>query len=114
MTTEQHSAAIYSELENALDLKELVELFVVEMPDRIAAMERALSNGDREALELAAHQLKGSAGSYGFHGLTPLAAAVEDALRAGESDQQVAHQLQQLLGACRLVRAGNRDSMKGR
>jgi len=65
---------------------ELVEMFVDEMPERIALLGEALASGDRESLERTAHQMKGSAGSYGFDQLTPYAAAVARNRSAKQSE----------------------------
>ena len=74
-------APIFSTLANDRVLGELVKMYVAEMPDRMAALENAYSGGDRELLRRTAHQMKGAAGSYGFHGLTQSAAALESAVR---------------------------------
>ncbi|MDP6554248.1 MAG: Hpt domain-containing protein [Pirellulaceae bacterium] len=59
-------ATIHSPMASASVYGELVEMYVDEMPDRIAALERAFDSGDMEGLQRAAHQMKGAAGSYGF------------------------------------------------
>jgi HPt (histidine-containing phosphotransfer) domain-containing protein len=98
--------AIYSTFAADPDFGELVELYVQEMPGRIAVLEAAFANGDMDDLSLKAHQLKGAAGSYGFGQLTPIAAAVERAARNREPVQEIKKTLQELIDACRQVRAG--------
>lgn len=100
------AAPLYSTLGADAELGELVELFVAEMPDRIAALERALADRDWGELRRAAHQLKGAAGSYGFGPLTPLAAAVEDTVRSERPADTLRGALEELLAACRQVRGG--------
>lgn len=98
-------APLYSEF-GVGDLADLVEMFVDEMPQRIESLQ-ALANGqDWESLGRAAHQLKGSAGSYGFGQLTPAAAGLESAIRNGEPAAATLAALEALLGLCRRVRAG--------
>ncbi|MDB4948752.1 MAG: response regulator [Gemmatimonadetes bacterium] len=53
------------------------------LPARLAEMERAIAMGDMELLQREAHKLKGAAAGYGLARLSEIAAAAEDALRAG-------------------------------
>jgi HPt (histidine-containing phosphotransfer) domain-containing protein len=97
---------IYSSFGSDSDMGELVQMFVEEMPDRIAVFERASAQGDKEWLRRAAHQMKDAAGNFGFDQLTPLAVAVEDAIRANDPEEQVLNSLRELIGLCRQVRSG--------
>lgn len=105
-TATADSKPIYSSFGNDPDLGELVQMFVAEMPDRIAVFEQTSARGDREGLRRAAHQMKGAAGSYGFDQLTSLAATLESALLADEREEQVLNALRELIGLCRQVRSG--------
>jgi len=103
------AAPIYSTLGGDPDLGELVEMYVDEMPERIASLEQAFSNGDQESLQSlkrAAHQLKGAGESYGFSQLTPLAAAVEYSVRDGEPEEAIFNSLKELVAVCKRVRSG--------
>jgi len=91
------TAPIYSTLGGDPDLGELVEMYVDEMPERIASLEQAFSSGDQESLQRAAHQLKGAGESYGFCQLTPLAAAVEYSVRDGEPEEAILKSLKELV-----------------
>lgn len=102
----QAASIHYSTLASDPDLAELVELFVAEMPQRLAKLLADFEQGNWELLGRTAHQLKGAAGSYGFHQLTPLAAELEQAVRGGASIEQVQESLDQLSGMCRCLRAG--------
>lgn len=97
---------LYSTLGADPDLGELVQMFVDEMPDRIAVFETAQTQGDTDRLRRAAHQLKGAAGSHGFDILTQRAGELEAALRQQEPEVEVQRLLDELLGLCRLVRGG--------
>ncbi len=57
------------------EMVDLVELFVRELPQRVAALEAAASAGD--GLRRLAHQLKGAGSGYGFAELSAAAAALE-------------------------------------
>ena len=100
------SDALYSSLATDPDLAELAEMYVDEMPDKIAAFELAFSSGDLESLRQKAHQLKGSAGSYGFDQLTAGAAALEASIRDERSLDQICDALNLMIGLCRRVRSG--------
>lgn len=97
---------IYSTFGGDPDLGPLVELYVSEMPDRIRSLEEAHASGNWDELRRVAHQMKGSAGSYGFDCLTPLAYAVEMAARQGDDETAITEALTELLRTCRSVRAG--------
>ena len=56
-------------------LKEIAEMFVDQCPDALAEVHRAVESNDSDALQNAAHSLKGSVGNFGAK------AAFEAALR---------------------------------
>lgn len=72
---------IYSSLGADDDLAELIELFVSEIPDRLAILKRLAEGSQYDELARNAHQLKGAGGSYGFQELTMQAAALETAAK---------------------------------
>ena len=104
MTTNQ--TAIYSDFGGEPEMGELVEMFVEEMPDRINAIVESLGRGDLEALQYATHQMKGAAGSYGFHQLTAYAAEAESLVRNEQSEENVCKAVHELIDQCQRVRAG--------
>ena len=104
MTTDQ--TAIYSDFGGDPEMGELVEMFVAEMPDRIDSIIESLGRGDLESLQYATHQMKGAAGSYGFHQLTPYAAEAESSVREEQSEETVCRAVHELIDQCQRVRAG--------
>ena len=100
------SSELYSTLGSDPDLAELVEMFVAEMPERIAHLLSLFEQQNGEQLGRTAHQLKGAAGSYGFHQLTPYAAKLESAVRGGAPLEQVQQALTELVEICQCLRAG--------
>jgi len=62
--------------ENA-SFAEIVTQFVAGLNERVARMEDAIRAADFDALRVAAHQLKGSGGGYGYPILTERAAELE-------------------------------------
>jgi len=95
----------YSSLGDDPDLADIVDLFVDEMPGRVAALVDGLEKHDRDGLGMAAHQLKGAAGSYGFHQLTPYAAKLEQAARSPVPEEELRDAVDALIDVCRRVRA---------
>ncbi len=100
------SAEIYSSLVDDEDLRELVELFVAEIPERTAKLVDAMQSGDIAEVGRFAHQLKGAAGSYGFDGVTPIASRLEHAARPGEPEGEIEAALEELVDICGRLRAG--------
>jgi HPt (histidine-containing phosphotransfer) domain-containing protein len=97
----------YSRLADDADLAELIELFVGELPDRLACMTAAAESADWKLLGNLAHQLKGAGGSHGFDSLTPLAYQLERAARTGQSAADIHAALNALKAGCSLLRAGS-------
>ena len=76
---------VVSEFANDEEMAELVERFTAALPAVARRLEEALAADDREAIRRTAHQLKGSAGGYGFPTLTAAAGRLEARAREGEA-----------------------------
>jgi PAS domain S-box-containing protein len=68
------------------DMQELIDCFCEGLPDYLTKIENAYDNEEWESLQDVAHQLKGSAGSFGFPELTLKAKALEIALKNAQMD----------------------------
>lgn len=101
----EKSLPLYSVLAKNPDLRELVQMFVDEMPHRIEKLTRELTAKDWQELLATAHQLKGSAGSYGFQEISPAAGTVEDLIRADSQESDVARAVHELVSICQRVTA---------
>jgi HPt (histidine-containing phosphotransfer) domain-containing protein len=101
-----YSECIFSSLGADADLRDIVELFVDEMPARVAVLLDRLNTGDWEGLRQAAHQLKGAAGSYGFGPISPSAGRVESAIRNGEPEERIRQTVLDLVDLCGRARCG--------
>ena len=97
---------LYSSFGDDPDLGEIVQMFVEEMPDRIATLLDQLQASDWEGLRRTAHQLKGAAGSYGFDVLTDTAADLESHVRQGDPETQIHAAVEELVDMCRRLRDG--------
>jgi signal transduction histidine kinase/DNA-binding response OmpR family regulator len=93
---------IVSDVADDRELAEVLAAFVRRLPDRLAAMERALGLRDLESLAMLAHQMRGAASGYGFPAITDAAAALESAAR---THGQVERRLADLVLLCRRARA---------
>lgn len=69
---------LVSEFADDQEFSDLIELFVSELPDRLATIQGALGDADYVAIERLAHQLKGAAPGYGFPTIGEAAEHVED------------------------------------
>ncbi|HZI38445.1 MAG TPA: response regulator, partial [Acidimicrobiia bacterium] len=78
-------AAIFERVDGDGELlAELVDLFVADSPGLVLALQAAVDAGDAEALERAAHTLKGSAGNFGPSRLAELALELQSLGRTGD------------------------------
>lgn len=71
-------------------VREVVDIFLEDAPQRVAAIREAATSGDAKALARAAHTLKGSAGHLGAKGLQALCARLEEMVGGGEVDDALA------------------------
>ncbi|MBN4052759.1 Hpt domain-containing protein [Roseiflexus sp. AH-315-K22] len=69
---------IVSEFADDKEFSDLIELFVSELPDRVAAIESAFEAQNHEEVFRLTHQLKGSGPGYGFPTIGEAAGVVEE------------------------------------
>ena len=93
ITAESSSGTLdrYAELLALMDgdealLHELIDVFLEDAPQRLAAVRAALSARDAGALYKAAHALKGSAGNFGAPEVVGHAVKIEALAREGNID----------------------------
>lgn len=91
---------LYSDLSTDPDMLELVEMFVSELPDRVAAIEQAVEQANLADLAKLSHQLKGAGGGYGFSSITEAAAVVEKQAKLQTDISAVQESLGELLSLC--------------
>ncbi|MFQ5410855.1 MAG: Hpt domain-containing protein [Phycisphaerae bacterium] len=97
--------ALISELSDDADMVELVEMFVEELPQRVAGLEAAIQQGDLDALSTIAHQLKGAAGGYGFPTITDAARRLEESTKAHEELDTLTEEVKAIASLCGRARA---------
>lgn len=86
----------------------LVTQFVAGLSERVTRMEEAIRAADFNSLQVAAHQLKGSGGGYGYPILTERAAQLERHARDQALDQCV-ESIEELKTICERVVVDSAD-----
>lgn len=94
------TATIGSTLSIDPDMVELVELFLSEVPERLAVMAEAFEQQNWSELRRAAHQWKGAGGSYGYPQLSAAAATLEMACASGRPQDEIKRHLDGLVELC--------------
>ena len=98
-------APLVSELAHDADMLDLVEMYVAELPTRVDAIQSALRQGDLDTLTRLSHQMKGSAGGYGFPQITDAARAVELDCKAKADLAKITDEVRALADLCARARA---------
>lgn len=93
--------AIHCEFADDPEMRELAEMFLADMSDRIEELERAWSEQDLTALARLAHQLKGASGGYGYPSLSEMAAQVERAIDQCAKLDAIQSAFDSLVDSCR-------------
>lgn len=87
---------VRSEFEHDPDYRDLLQIFAGALPDRRRSLHEAWQTGNFQELRVLAHQLKGAGGGFGFHGLTELAAELEQACKSA-TPREIGGALERLL-----------------
>ena len=77
--------------------RDLVQGFLTGIPEKISSIEGARSAGDDESLRTQVHQIKGSAGSYGFPSVSHCARRCQEVLRGGVGTEEADLRLDELV-----------------
>jgi HPt (histidine-containing phosphotransfer) domain-containing protein len=99
--SKDESDLLVSNLAGDPDLADLLEEFISELPARAGAIEQARAAGDFDTLIRLGHQLKGSAGAYGFPSITEAAANLEHIARRRASLEELIGAVQSVADLCR-------------
>lgn len=106
MQTTQVLQPVYSAYGNDVNLAELVEIFVRDLPSRVDTLRSHCVEEDWESLARVAHQLNECACSYGFAHLGTLAARLEHTCREAQAEMRVEQALEDLAEYSERVRPG--------
>lgn len=96
---------LYSDYADDPDMGELVEMFVADLPQRTKDLNEAVANADAAQLARLTHQLKGSAGGYGFMPITESAAVAETLAKTGEDMDALSGAVGELVSLCKRAMA---------
>ena len=92
---------LHSEFERDPDLRDLVILFVDDLENRAESIRIAHQNEDFPTLRRLAHQIKGSAGGYGFHPIGDAAGRLEYELLGDQADMPtISQRVEDLISTC--------------
>lgn len=105
-TSDMKKSPLISDFAGDPDMAELVEDYVMNLPLRAAAISAALAADQLDELRTLAHQVKGSAGGYGFGPITTQAAQVESLLRNQAQLDQLRKEVDALVDLCNRASAG--------
>lgn len=100
---------IRSEFCSDPEMREIVEIYVVEMPQRVATLTGHWEAQQLEELRRLAHQIKGASAGYGFPSIGSAAGLVEQTLVTlgngglGSSLDQLRKQVNDLISLCQRV-----------
>ncbi|HAI10413.1 MAG TPA: hypothetical protein DCM28_01830 [Phycisphaerales bacterium] len=97
---------LLSEFAGDPDMAELVEDYVMNLPQRVDAMNNAIASEQLEELRTIAHQVKGSAGGYGFMSITEQAAQLEMLLKNEAELDSIRKEVDALVDLCNRASAG--------
>jgi HPt (histidine-containing phosphotransfer) domain-containing protein len=70
-------------------LAEVTREYRASLPGTCEAIRAAVAAGDLAALRQIAHQTRGAAGMFGYHGLTETAGLLEDAIVEGQDHELI-------------------------
>lgn len=105
----QSSQPLRSDLAGDPEMLDLIELYVNEMPERMANLQRLWREQELEELRRIAHQLKGASAGYGFAPVGEAAGKLERSLldlgaNSGESTNQTLRRaFEDLIHVCQRV-----------
>ena len=85
---------------DAAKVAQMVEAFIAEAPRRAGIIEEALAGQDRRLLAELAHQLKGTAGVFGFPRVAEIAEVIHRAATEQEGWQQIQADVAELVLLC--------------
>jgi len=95
---------IYSEFEGDPGMRDVISIFVADLPERLRSLTTAIARNDSKESETQIRALKGSTGACGFTALSELATAIENDLIDGADIETVRAKLMRFIRQCTRVR----------
>jgi HPt (histidine-containing phosphotransfer) domain-containing protein len=105
---------LHSEYAEDPDLREIVMVFVDQLPNRVLAVKKAFEARDLATLKTLTHQMRGSAGGYGFGQIGTMAAQIELELLGEESNLSlIQERIEDLAQICQAATRPGTERDKG-
>ena len=103
MPEQSADSPILSSFAHDAEMIELVEMFVDELPDRVAVFAEALETESWEEARTISHQLKGAAPGYGFDSIGEAAGRIERLVIDQAAGDEMKAAVESLLSLCNRV-----------
>lgn len=87
-------------------IAEILPLFLQNLPSYLSRLEEALARGEIDVAIRTCHDLKGTAGGYGYPAISAVASNLESALRAGDEELRARELLESLRDLCSRAQLG--------
>ncbi len=98
LNRQETAELVYSTYRGDADYADILPFFVDEIPEKQAVLRQFGARSDFESLRREAHKLRGSAGGYGFQGVSDLAGQLEESCKNMVRDEaSILRTLDQLL-----------------
>lgn len=98
------TSPLYSIYADDPEMSELIAGFIYQLPNRIGALRSALHLNDIKTIKLFAHQLRGTAGSYGFPQITEIATRLERLCDENATKEEIIPVAEELIALCAHVK----------
>lgn len=85
------------------DIREVLPRFLERLRGNVQQLRQLQTSGDRAALRILAHQLRGVGSSFGFEPLTHLAGQLEELILADAGDARIAQAAHNLIVYIELI-----------
>ncbi|MCB9847858.1 MAG: Hpt domain-containing protein [Phycisphaeraceae bacterium] len=100
---------IRSDFDNDPEMRELIDLFVSEMPTNASRLSDLFEGRQIEDLQRLASRIKGAAGGYGFGVIRDAARNLEEAIETIDDLDAMRDQVDQLIDLCQRTKPASRD-----
>ena len=104
---------IFSSFADDPSMTELINEFVMELPEKVRALELAAVGSDTQSLVDHTRHIKAQGGSYGFDLLTEAAETVEKAILKGGRIEDCRQDVDRLVKLCLQARSSVRNTAAG-
>lgn len=104
----QIMAPIFSDFLDEPGMPKIINMFLDEIPKRIAALELFFKEDNKDEFCKMIHQLKGAGGGYGFPMITRMASGIEKKIRVPKKEwkQEVQKNLEDFISTLHRIHAG--------